>query len=380
MFLFFRVVAEVLLWYLTSTPTFCQASTYTRRYCQIQQLQQLITAITALTVNTVDTAARHHHLHQIHISTPPTTMSQTIFVAGVTGCQGGAVAHHALKKGWTVHGLTRNADAPAAQALAAQGVRLFPGDYDNTLALKEAIAGCTAVFIALVPQFRDLPAEARWTKSILSIAKSAGVQSAVVSTGLGAGHPEQLSGWKEHSIFAQFMLSKKHVEEAVEASGIPNWTVLRPGFFMANFLVPKVSMYPGFRETGVWTTALLATTRLPLVDDLDIGAFAVAAIEKPDVFGGRRHVEVGYDVRTPAEIVDVLSQATGRQPPLKAAFLEGDALDQAKASNPLIDGYFAMRDMINLVDIDQVKAYGIPMTSFDAYVQRRIDDAKATFL
>ncbi|KAL1894015.1 hypothetical protein Sste5346_006157 [Sporothrix stenoceras] len=306
-------------------------------------------------------------------------MSQTIFIAGVTGCQGGAVAHHALKKGWTVHGLTRNTDAPAAKALVAQGVRLFPGDYDNTEVLKQAITGCTAVFIALVPQFHDLPAEVRWTKSILSIAKAASVQSAVVSTGLGAGNPEQLTGWKENSVFAQFMLSKKHVEEAVESSGLPNWTVLRPGFFMANFFVPKVSMYPGFRETGIWTTALLAESRLPLVDDLDIGAFAVAAVEDSDRFAGRK-VEVGYDVRTPAEIVDVLSKATGRQPPLRAAFLEGDELEQAKESNPLIDGYFAMRDMIQLLDIDQVKAYGIPMATFDEYVQRRIDDAKTTFL
>lgn len=304
-------------------------------------------------------------------------MTQTVFVAGVTGCQGGAVAHQALKKGWTVHGLTRNADAPAAKALAAQGVRLFPGNYDNTAALEAAIAGCTAVFIALVPQFRDLSAEVRWTASILSIAKAAGVQTAVATTGLGAEHPEQLNGWKDGSVFAQFMMSKKHVEETVEASGIANWTLLRPGFFMANFLVPKVAMYPGFRETGVWTTALLATSRLPLVDDLDIGAFAVEAIARPDVFRGKK-VEVGSDVRTPAEVIKILSDATGR--PLEAAFLAGEELEKAQASNPLIDGYFAMRDMIKLIDIDAVKAYGIPMSSFEEYVQRRIDDAKTTFL
>ncbi|ERT00375.1 hypothetical protein HMPREF1624_03746 [Sporothrix schenckii ATCC 58251] len=304
-------------------------------------------------------------------------MSETVFVAGITGCQGGAVAHHALKKGWTVHGLARNIDAPAAKALVDQGVRLFPGDYDNTAALEAAMAGCTAVFIALVPQFRDLPAEVRWTKSILSIAKAAGVQTAVASTGVGSGHPERFSGWKENSVFARAMLSKKGIEEAVEAAGMPNWTILRPGFFMANFLVPKVAMYPGFRETGVWTTALLATTRLPLVDDLDIGAFAVAAIADPGKFGGKK-IEIGFDVRAPAEIVQVLSAATGR--PLEAAFLEGEALEAAKASNPFIDGYFAMRSMIDLVDIDAVKAYGIPMGSFDAYVQRRIEDVKTTFL
>ncbi|CAK7212739.1 hypothetical protein SCUCBS95973_001565 [Sporothrix curviconia] len=299
-----------------------------------------------------------------------------IFVAGVTGCQGRAVVHHALKKGWTIHGLTRNPASEAASALTAQGVQLTQGDYDDTAALETAMKGCMAVFFALVPNFADPSAEERWAVSIVAVAKATSIQAVVVSTGLGSGNPEQLTGWEEGSLIAQVMRSKQRVEAVVTSAGITNWTVLRPGFFMANFLVPKVTMYQGFRETGVWTTALLETTRLPLVDDLDIGAFAVEALARPNEFRGKT-VAIGFDVRTPGQILQVLSAATGRK--LKAKFLEGDELDKAKAANPVISSYLLMRDMVSLVDIDEVKSFGIPMGTFEEYVQRRIDDAKVTF-
>ncbi|CAK7226445.1 hypothetical protein SBRCBS47491_006234 [Sporothrix bragantina] len=299
-----------------------------------------------------------------------------VFVAGVTGCQGGAVVHHALKRGWTIHGLARNPESGAAVALAAQGVQLTQGGYDDTAALESAMEGCTAVFIALAPNFADLTAEERWATSILAVAKAAGIQTVVVSTGIGSGNPKQLTGWEEGSLIARVMQNKQRIEEIVTSSGIANWTVLRPGFFMANFLVPKVAMYPGFRETGVWTTALLESTRLPLVDDLDIGAFAVEALARPDEFRGKT-IAIGYDVRTPTQVMRVLSAATGRK--LEAKFMDDDELDKAKATNPVIGGYLMMRDMVNLVDIDEVKSYGIPMGTFEEYVQRRIGDAKITF-
>ncbi|CAK7243792.1 MAG: hypothetical protein STHCBS139747_005320 [Sporothrix thermara] len=300
----------------------------------------------------------------------------SIFITGVTGCQGGAVAYHALNRGWTVRGLARNLASDAAVALIARGVQLTQGHYDDAAALETAMTGCTGVFIALVPNFADPAAEERWAASIVAAAKAAGVQSVVASTGLGSGNPEQLTGWEEGSFFAQVMRSKQRVEGVVVSAGIASWTVLRPGFFMANFLVPKMAMYPGFRETGVWTTALLESTRLPLVDDLDIGAFAVEALARPDEFRGKT-IAIGFDVRTPGQIMQTLAAATDRK--LEAKFLRGDALDKAKATDPALAGYFAMRDMIDLVDVDEVKSYGIPMSTFEEYVQRRIHDARATF-
>ncbi|CAK7234073.1 hypothetical protein SEUCBS140593_008815 [Sporothrix eucalyptigena] len=299
-----------------------------------------------------------------------------LFVAGVTGCQGSAVVQQALKKGWSVQGLARNPESAAAVALAAQGVQLTPGDYDNAEALQTAMAGCTAAFIALMPKFDDPSAEERWAGLILGAARTAGVQTVVASTGLNADNPDQLDGWQEGSFFSKIMQSKRNIEAAVREAGFPNWTVLRPGFFMANFILPKVAMYPGFSQSGVWSTALLAETQLPLIDDLDIGAFAVEAVARPVDFSGKT-IPIAFDVRTPGMIVQTLSAATGRR--LEAKFQDEEEVKKALASDLFVAGYYAMRNMIKLIDIDALKAYGIPMGTLEQYIQRHIDNAKKTF-
>ncbi len=72
------------------------------------------------------------------------------------------------------------------------------------------------------------------------------------------------------SIMGQSLLSKQAIEELVRTSGFKYWTILRGTFFMANFLQPKIMMYPGFVESRTWTTALTAETRMPMVDCDDI--------------------------------------------------------------------------------------------------------------
>ncbi|EPE02650.1 nad dependent epimerase [Ophiostoma piceae UAMH 11346] len=314
-----------------------------------------------------------------------------IFVAGITGCQGGAVAQLALRSGWSVHGLARNPAAATATALATQGVKLVAGDYDNTDALNRSLAGCTAVFIVPSPVFTDLTAELRWATAIVTAARSAGtVTSVVVSTSLGT----EVFGDSDTSVFAQFMRYKRKVEVAVASSGIKTWTILRPGNFMANYLTPKVAMYPGFRETGVWTTGLLPDTQLPLVDEADIAALTVAAIGDPARFH-EQTIGVASDVLTPGEIVavlqEVLDENSGNSAHdqtneknikrLKVAYLSDAELEGIKQKNPVIvAAYFMMRDMIGLIDVDAARnGHGMQMGTFRDYVHHHSENVKATY-
>lgn len=52
----------------------------------------------------------------------------TVFVCGVTGCQGGALAYHLRKLGWAVRSTTRDLASPEAESLAEAGVQLTLGD------------------------------------------------------------------------------------------------------------------------------------------------------------------------------------------------------------------------------------------------------------
>ena len=71
-----------------------------------------------------------------------------VFVCGITGTQGGAVARRLLSENVAVTALVRDPSSPQAQSIEALGAKLFPGNFDDTSALEQAMAGCTAAFIS----------------------------------------------------------------------------------------------------------------------------------------------------------------------------------------------------------------------------------------
>ena len=54
-----------------------------------------------------------------------------IFVTGITGNQGNAVADHMLEGGDTVLGLTRNSNSDKAKKLKDRGVTIIEGNLDE---------------------------------------------------------------------------------------------------------------------------------------------------------------------------------------------------------------------------------------------------------
>jgi uncharacterized protein YbjT (DUF2867 family) len=68
--------------------------------------------------------------------------NRTILITGATGHQGGAVAHHLLKRGkFNVRALVRNERKPAAIALERSGAELFVDDFNDRSSL-EHLTSC----------------------------------------------------------------------------------------------------------------------------------------------------------------------------------------------------------------------------------------------
>jgi uncharacterized protein YbjT (DUF2867 family) len=83
------------------------------------------------------------------------TSDRTILVTGATGHQGGAVAHHLLKRGkFNVRALVRDKHKHSAIALERfsrgealpTGAELFVGDLDRQASLEHALQGVYGVF------------------------------------------------------------------------------------------------------------------------------------------------------------------------------------------------------------------------------------------
>ncbi|KAK4149578.1 hypothetical protein C8A00DRAFT_18750 [Chaetomidium leptoderma] len=285
-----------------------------------------------------------------------------VFVCGATGTQGGAVARQLRAIGWEVRTTTRDANSPAAQALASIGVKVHAGPWSDTAAIESAMTGCDLFFLNLVPDMTNPNGEIQDAKNMLRIAKAAGVRHIVYNSGIH--FPEQ-----ESSAYAFIQLlyqAKAEIEKEVQAAGFPHWTIPRPGFFMSNFLVPNVHMlYPGATETGLFTMAFRPHTELPMIDPEDIGAFVVAAFQNPDKFHGQA-VNLISQMVAVETAMETMRRATGRN--IRAQYLTDAEIAEATATNPLLAIQEVLRDAKGAAALDET--WGIETGTFEGYVER----------
>ncbi|KAM0417295.1 hypothetical protein ACHAPT_012737 [Fusarium lateritium] len=303
-------------------------------------------------------------------------LTVTVFVSGATGCQGGAVARYLRSKDVQVHALARDPASKKAKDLESIGVKLTPGDYDNKEALETAMAGCTALFLVLMPDFADLTRERTWAKNIHAAGKAAGVKHAVFSSGFGANEPEKLTAMEPGSFLDTVMRNKQAIEIETRTAGFEHWTLLRPGNFMANYVEPFVRMYPTLVDEGVWTTALTPTSILPMVDTVTIGRFGGEALLNPERFH-EKEILYADEWLAPDVILEKLSKAVGRE--LKANYLTDEDIDAQKATNPFIGGQLVMREMGKFTTLEEVKKWGIPLSSFDEFLEREKEAVRETY-
>ncbi|KAF6805681.1 hypothetical protein CSOJ01_09326 [Colletotrichum sojae] len=300
-----------------------------------------------------------------------------IFVAGATGTVGGAVAKHLLASSTPVVALARDPSSPAAKRLLALGAVLTKGGYDDDSALEEAMSGgISGVFLNFMPDFVDHEWELRTARRILSAAKRAGATHAIYSSGFTAQAPERLSHWDPESFTAKVLLSKQAIEGAVRSAGFDAWTILRPGNFATNYLLPQVSFFPDLIASGRWITALKPDTKLPTLDPYDIGAFAAAAYADPGRFG-RQEIPISAETLTPGEVMGKLAQFTGKD--LRAVHLSDEEVEAQKAGNPFLAGHLAARDMAQFADQENTESWGVPLTTFDGFLKRERERVMETY-
>ncbi|HUU30369.1 MAG TPA: NmrA/HSCARG family protein [archaeon] len=226
------------------------------------------------------------------------TGKDTILVTGATGQQGGAVARKLLAHGHKVQAMTRKPDSGAARALAALGAGIVQGDLNDAASLERAVQGVWGLFAVQNTWEAGVEGEETQGKHIAETAKKAGVQhfvySSVGSAGRKTGIPHFDNKWR--------------VEETVRGLGFPSYTILRPVFFMENFLAPWFK--PGI-DQGQLMIGLKPDTVLQMIAVDDIGSYGLLAFEKHDRLNGLE-IDIAGDERTMPETTRILSQAAGR--------------------------------------------------------------------
>lgn len=226
------------------------------------------------------------------------TEQKTILVTGATGQQGGAVARELLAHGHSVKAMTRNPGNEKAQALAKLGAEIIQADLDDASSLEKAVEGAWGVFAVQNSWEAGIEGEEEQGKRIAGIAKNVGVEH-FVYTSVGSA---------QHNTGIPHFDNKWRVEETVRGLAFPSYTIIRPVFFMDNFLSPWWK--PGI-DDGKLMIGVNPDTVLQMIAVKDIGRFGRWAFENYQELHGRE-IDIAGDSCTMPKVAQIISEATGK--------------------------------------------------------------------
>ncbi|MGW2512513.1 NmrA/HSCARG family protein [Streptomyces scopuliridis] len=296
-----------------------------------------------------------------------------VLVTGATGRQGGATARALLAAGVPVRALVRDPATARARAVEALGAELVTGDLHDRESVIRAAEGARAVFSVQMPAMTgdafDFEGEITQGVNLIEGAKAAGVPQFVHTSVSGAGQHTETPGWAEGrwASVEVTLGAKSAIQDRVREAGFPHWTLIKPGFFMENFLPSMAFLFPRGIEGGI-VSVLNPATRLSLVAVEDIGRAAAAAITAPERFDGVE-LELASDYLSMTEIAATLSRALGTE-------LSAPDMTEEEARAAGMPGMGAGHEWMNVAGQparpEYAREFGIPLTSFEEWAQEHM--------
>lgn len=222
-----------------------------------------------------------------------------ILVTGATGNQGGAIARRLLSRGYRVRALTRNPGSDKAKLLAGMGADVVQGDLDDRQSLERALEGVWGAYSV----------QNTWEAGVVR-EEEQGIRFAEVARAKGIAHFVYSSVGSAHrSTGIPHFENKWRIEQKIRELGFPSYTILRPAFFMENFLSPWFK--PALME-GKLSLALKPETVLQMIAVGDIGEFGALAFEKHEKLNGVE-LDISGDQRTMPETAYIISRAMDKR-------------------------------------------------------------------
>jgi len=275
-----------------------------------------------------------------------------ILVTGATGNQGGALIEQLLRSGHAVVALTRRPASEQAQALANKGARVVGGDLNDPASLKKALAGAWGAFAVQNTWEAGVEGEEEQGHRFAELAKAAGIQHFVYTSVASADRRTGIPHFD----------NKYRIEDTVRSAGFPSYTIVRPVFFMENFLGPWFK--PGIDQGSLYM-AIKPETKLQMIAVRDIGKYLARAFEQHEKLKGVE-LDIAGDELTMPEVAQVLSEVSGHAvkhvPPPIEEVRKGSA------------DFAAMLEWFDRVgyDVDiaaNTRAYGITPTRFSEWAR-----------
>lgn len=195
----------------------------------------------------------------------------TVFVTGITGNQGKAVAVNLLKNKFPVIGLTRNPDSQYAKQMENKGATIVKGNLNEPETYKAYLDKADAVFLvqALQGKQNEIQQGKMFIDSIDREKNSHLVYASVLGADLHTGVPH--------------FESKYELENYIKSKGLIH-TILRPASFYENHLMPQV--YNNIKK-GKYISPLKSSCVQQMIGVDDIGKMAAHVIANRSGYVGK---------------------------------------------------------------------------------------------
>ncbi|MBT8300631.1 MAG: NmrA/HSCARG family protein [Maribacter sp.] len=187
---------------------------------------------------------------------------KTVFITGITGNQGSAVAKHLLANNHGVIGLTRNASSEKANHWESKGVALVEGDLGEPESFQAELNKADAIFLVqlLQQKEKEISQGKRFIDALNPDSKAHFVYSSVLGADLNTGVPH--------------FESKHELEKYIQSKNLRH-TILRPASFYENHLFPQVAN--GIKK-GKFVSPLNKGCKQQMIGTDDIGKIAAQVI------------------------------------------------------------------------------------------------------
>ncbi|MCA0933636.1 NmrA/HSCARG family protein [Lutimonas saemankumensis] len=222
--------------------------------------------------------------------------SKSVFITGITGNQGGALAKHLSETDIRIVGLTRDSGSVRAKNLVAQGVEIVEGDLDNHDSFKETLSDIDIFF--LVQGFEQgAKKEIEQAQRLVDLIKEYHVPHLVYSSVLGADLNTGIPHFE----------SKYIVENYIKNSQL-DYTTLRPASFMENLLNQEVLKR---LKKGKLVLPLNKNTIQQLISTEDIGKVAARIITTISKYKGQT-LNLVTDQKSAMEQAEAISKVLNK--------------------------------------------------------------------
>lgn len=213
------------------------------------------------------------------------TDKKIIAVVGATGQQGGGLARAILDDPagqFALRALTRNAESPAARALAERGAEVVAADLDDQDSIRAALDGAYgAFFVTAFWEYNSVQREQAQARAMAVAAKDAGLRHVIWSTLPDTRDHIPHDDERAPTLHGEYKVphfdSKSEAESFFVDAGVPT-TNLSTTFFFESFID---FFRPARGEDGTLTLNLpMADRTLPGIAAEDIGRTAFGIFER----------------------------------------------------------------------------------------------------